>query len=379
MVVVPKIRRNVCLTAHPAGCAVQVRNQIEFVRRKGPIHGSGNALIIGSSNGYGLASRIVAAFGSGAGTAGVSYERPGTETRPGSAGWYNETAFVKEAVKSGLKTVSVNGDAFSDEIKEKTCGLIKRKLGPIDLVVYSIASPRRLDPKSGELHSSVVKPIGKSCTAKTLDFHTGTVSTITAEPAAMDEIAQTVKVMGGEDWLLWIEALLEAGVLAPNVSTVAYSYVGPAITNPVYRDGTIGRAKQHLESTAEKISVKLNELQGTAVVSVNKALVTRASAVIPAVPLYISLLCRVMKEKKIHENCIQQMYRLFQDHLYSDGPITLDEAGRIRLDDLEMREDVQAEVSRLWRDRSDQLEPDYFFPRSSRIVEFTTSTIFVRV
>jgi enoyl-[acyl-carrier protein] reductase/trans-2-enoyl-CoA reductase (NAD+) len=352
MIVEPKIRNNICLTAHPTGCFVQVQRQIDFVRRKGAMDGPKRVLIIGSSNGYGLASRIVAAFGCGADTVGISYERPGSETRPGTAGWYNENALVEKAEESGLKALTVNGDAFSNEMKQKVCELIAVQMQAVDLVVYSIASPRRIDPESGDVYASVIKPIGKSYTAKTLDFQTGVVSTITAEPATKEEIGHTIKVMGGEDWELWIAALLRKGVLADRVKTVAYSYLGPDLTYPIYREGTIGRAKKHLEDTAGTINKKLKKLGGMALVSVNKALVTRASAVIPAVPLYISLLYRVMKSKGIHEGCIQQMHRLFRDYLCTENPKPPDSYGRLRLDDLEMREDVQREVSLLWKQAS---------------------------
>ncbi len=348
MVVQPKIRNNICLTAHPTGCAAQVQQQIDYVKNKEPLNGPKRVLVIGSSNGYGLASRIVAAFGCSADSVGISYERPGSKSRPATAGWYNDSAFVEKAAAAGLKAISVNGDAFSDEKKRKVCGLIARHLKTVDLVVYSIASPRRIDPKTGDVYASVIKPIGKPYTAKTLDFQSGVVSTITAEPASEEEIEQTVKVMGGEDWELWIDALLERGVLARGVKTIAYSYLGPEVTYPIYREGTIGRAKKDLEKSVDTINTKLDQLGGTAVVSVNKALVTRASAVIPAVPLYISLLYRVMKSKGIHEACIQQMYRLFRDFICSPNPNPLDGAGRIRLDDLEMREDVQREVRLLW-------------------------------
>lgn len=348
MVVLPKIRNNICLTAHPKGCALQVQHQINYVKHKEALDGPKRVLVIGSSNGYGLASRILAAFGCGADSVGISYERPGSESRPATAGWYNEAALVEKAREAGLKAFSVNGDAFSDEMKQKVCELIEEHLQAVDLVVYSIASPRRIDPKSGDIYASVIKPIGKSYSAKTLDFQSGVVSKITAEPATEDEIDHTVKVMGGEDWQLWIEALLERGILANGVKTIAYSYIGPDLTYPIYREGTIGRAKKHLEETVGTINGKLASLNGNAVVSVNKALVTRASAVIPAVPLYISLLYRVMKSKGIHEGCIQQMYRLFHDYLCTLTPKPLDESGRVRLDDLEMREDVQREVHLLW-------------------------------
>ena len=347
MVIEPKFRNNVCLTAHPVGCALQVKEQINYVKSRGKIRGPENVLVVGSSNGYGLASRIVAAFGCGSKTVGVALEKPGKEPRPGTAGWYNEQAFRLEARSEGIGGWSINGDAFSDEIKEQTMSLIGDKVGKIDLLIYSIASPRRIDPVSGDIYSSVIKPIGQPFTARTLDFQTGVLSEIEAYPASESEIEQTVKVMGGEDWDRWIEALLTADMISDNALTVAFSYVGPRYTYPVYREGTIGKAKEHLEVTAVKISKKLTPRGGKALISINKALVTRASAVVPVFPLYLAVLYGVMKKKGIHEGCIQQMYRLFDDFLYTENLNSLDEKGRIRLDDLEMREDVQREVNLL--------------------------------
>jgi enoyl-[acyl-carrier protein] reductase/trans-2-enoyl-CoA reductase (NAD+) len=350
MIVEPKIFNNVCLTAHPLGCARQVQEQIDYVRSRGPLPGPRRALVIGSSNGYGLAARIVSAFAGGAPTVGVAFERPGSASKPGTAGWYNDAAFRAAAARAGLGAWSINGDAFSAEIKEQTLALVRRHLGPVDLVVYSIASPRRLDPVTGVLHSSVIKPIGKTYVSKTVDFQTGVVREVRAEPAGSEkEIDDTVKGMGGEDWVLWIDALEGSGLLAEGATTVAYSYIGPACTAPIYRDGTIGRAKEHLEGTAVELNRRLAARGGRAVVSVNKALVTRASAVIPAVPLYIALLYRVMKDKGLHEACIQQIDRLHRDYLFGPDPLPPDAEGRIRLDDREMRADVQEEVARLWR------------------------------
>jgi enoyl-[acyl-carrier protein] reductase/trans-2-enoyl-CoA reductase (NAD+) len=344
MVVEPKFRNNVCMTAHPAGCALQVKEQIDYVKSRDRIKGPENVLVVGSSNGYGLASRIVAAFGCGSKTAGVSLERPSKGSRTGTAGWYNDLAFRQEAHSVGVGGWTVNGDAFSDEIKDQTVSLIGDKLGKVDLFIYSIASPRRINPVSGEIYSSVIKPIGKIFTSKTLDFLTGLLSEIEALPASDSEIEQTVKVMGGEDWNRWVEALSDADMIADNALTVAFSYVGPQFTYPIYREGTIGKAKEHLESTAVKINQKLASRKGKAFISINKALVTRASAVVPAFPLYLAVLYGVMKKKGIHEGCIQQMYRLFNDFLYTENPRPLDERGRIRLDNLEMRADVQREV-----------------------------------
>lgn len=348
MIVKPKIRNNICLTAHPEGCAQQVKNQIDYVRSKGPITAPVNVLIIGSSNGYGLAARITSAFGGRADTIGVSYERPGTGTRVGTAGWYNERAFLREAERAKVSAWNVDGDAFSDQTKEEVVKILREKAGPVDLVIYSIASARRKDPKSGELYATVLKPVGKSCRSKTVDFQTGKVFKVDAEPATREEIESTVKVMGGEDWALWLEALSGAGLLMENVLSVAFSYIGSSFTKPIYRDGTIGKAKEHLEKTAVNINKKLAAAHGKAIISINKALVTQASAVIPSVSLYISLLYKVMKKKRLHENCIQQMFRLFRDFLYADNPGLPDDMGRIRLDDLEMREDVQREVAVLW-------------------------------
>jgi enoyl-[acyl-carrier protein] reductase/trans-2-enoyl-CoA reductase (NAD+) len=348
MVVKPKIRNNVCLTAHPEGCAQQVHEQIQYVRDHEAVSGPKAALIIGSSNGYGLAARIVAAFGAGAGTLGIAYEKPGSEKRPGTAGWYNNAAFEQEARGADIGAWSLNGDAFSDEMKDKTLSTLRKQLGHVDLVVYSIAAPRRIDTETGQIYSSALKPIGKTFSSKIVDMQSGEVAEQTAEPATQQEIEHTVKVMGGEDWMKWIDVLHAGNLLSPDSVTVAFSYIGPSITAPIYREGTIGKAKEDLEQTAQAINEVYADRGIRAVVSVNKALVTRASAVIPAVPLYISLLYKVMKQKGLHEGCIHQMYRLFRDHLYTEHPQPLDEQGRIRLDDWEMREDVQQEVLKLW-------------------------------
>jgi enoyl-[acyl-carrier protein] reductase/trans-2-enoyl-CoA reductase (NAD+) len=348
MIIKPKIRSNICVTAHPLGCEAQVRVQINYVRVRERVKGPRKVLVIGASNGYGLAARIVSAFSSGASTLGVAYERPGTKTKPATAGWYNIESFRLEAEKEGYPAWNVNGDAFSEEIKSEVLEIIKEQLGEIDFLVYSIAAPRRMDPETGELYSSVIKPIGEKLTSKTVDFLTGTVSEITANPATLEEIAHTVKVMGGEDWRLWIETLQRHGVLANHFLTLAFSYIGPDFTREIYREGTIGKAKKDLEENAHQIDELLAPVDGKAIISVNKALVTRASAVIPAVPLYISLLYKVMKEKRLHEGCIQQMYRLYHDFLFADTTPKVDEKGRIRIDDWEMRDDVQEEVAALW-------------------------------
>jgi enoyl-[acyl-carrier protein] reductase/trans-2-enoyl-CoA reductase (NAD+) len=349
MKIEPKIRQNICINAHPVGCRQQVREQIEYVRSQPELDGPKKVLIVGSSNGYGLAARIVSAFSCGAATAGVFLEKPGTPSRTATVGWYNNVALEDEARAAGLTAFSVNGDAFAPEVKEETIQRIGEEIGPVDCVIYSIAAPRRIDPETGQIYSSVVKPIGRPFSGKTVDIKSGALTEVVAEPASDQEIAETVKVMGGEDWMDWIFALHEKELLADGAVTVALSYVGPAITAPLYRDGTIGRAKEHLESTAAKIQSCFADKDLSAVVSVNKALVTRASAVIPTVTLYISLLYKVMKSKGIHEGCIQQMYRLYRDYLFADEPLPLDAEGRIRLDDWEMREDVQSEVAELWR------------------------------
>jgi enoyl-[acyl-carrier protein] reductase/trans-2-enoyl-CoA reductase (NAD+) len=350
MIIEPKILRNICLTAHPLGCSAQVHEQIDYVCAKEPLAGTNRTLIIGASNGYGLAARIMAAYGCGADTVGVAYERPGTDAKPGSAGWYNDIAFRRAAEQDQMGAWSINGDAFSREIKQQTVDLIKDKLGSVDLVVYSIASPRRMDPETGVLHSSVIKPIGRPFVEKTVDFQTGEVTEVRAEPASSQkEVKDTVKVMGGEDWALWIEALDAERLLEEGTTTLAFSYIGSAFTAPIYRDGTIGEAKKHLERTAKTLNRRLAQRDGRALVSVNKALVTRASAVIPAVPLYIALLYRVMKDRGLHEDCIQQIDRLFRDYLYSDSPLPTDEEGRIRLDDREMLPEVQKEVRKRWQ------------------------------
>ncbi|MEK6451771.1 MULTISPECIES: enoyl-ACP reductase FabV [Myroides] len=349
MIIQPRTRGFICLTSHPEGCAENVKKQIEYVKSKGQINnGPKKVLVIGASTGFGLASRISAAFGSNAATIGVFFEKPGTAGRPGTAGWYNTAAFETEATKAGLYAKSINGDAFSDEIKKQTIELIKQDLGQIDLIVYSLASPRRTHPKTGVAYASVLKPIGEPFTNKTVDFHTGVVTNISIDPVKeQSDIDNTIAVMGGEDWKFWIEDLKAAGVLADGVKTVAYSYIGPELTYPIYRNGTIGMAKNDLEATVSTINELLKDKNGVSYVSVNKALVTQSSSAIPVVPLYISLLYKVMKEKGIHEGCIEQMQRLFAERLYATDA-QLDSEGRIRVDDLEMREDVQAEVAKLW-------------------------------
>ncbi len=351
MIIQPRVRGFICLTTHPDGTAQNVKNQIDYVQSKGTIeNGPKKVLVIGASTGFGLSSRITAAFGSGAATIGVFFEKPAAAGKPGTAGWYNSAAFEKEATAAGLYAKSINGDAFSDEVKKQTIELIKEDLGQVDLVVYSLASPRRTHPKTGVAHGSVLKPIGQPFTDKTVDFHSGVVSDITINPIENEEdIENTVAVMGGEDWQFWIEDLKAAGVLAEGVKTVAYSYIGPELTYPIYRNGTIGRAKDNLEATVPALNELLADLKGVSYVSVNKALVTQSSSAIPVVPLYISLLYKVMKEKGIHEGTVEQMQRLFATQLYSGHAPALDEKGRIRVDDWEMRADVQEEVATLWQ------------------------------
>ncbi|RNI25875.1 enoyl-ACP reductase FabV [Rufibacter latericius] len=348
MIITPRVRGFICLTSHPKGCEQNVVNQINYVKSKGTIDGPKKVLVIGASTGFGLASRITSAFGSNAATIGVYFEKPSAEGKPGSPGWYNTAAFEKQAHEAGLYAKSINGDAFSDEIKQKTLDLIKTDLGQVDLVIYSLASPRRVHPKTGVIHNSVLKPIGQTFSNKTVDFHTGNVTEVSITPASEEDIENTVAVMGGEDWAMWIDALKAANLLAPGATTVAYSYIGPALTEAVYRKGTIGRAKDHLEATAFTITDTLKDLNGKAYVSVNKALVTQASSAIPVIPLYISLLYKVMKAKGIHEGTIEQIQRLYQERLYTGSEVPVDEKGRIRIDDWEMRDDVQAEVATLW-------------------------------
>lgn len=351
MIIQPRTRGFICLTAHPDGALQSVKNQIEYVKSKGELkNGPKKVLVISASTGFGLSSRIEAAFGSGAATIGVFFEKPASEGKMGTAGWYNSAAFEKEASAAGLYAKSINGDAFSDEVKKETIELIKKDLGQVDLVVYSLASPRRTHPKTGVAYASVLKPISEAFTNKTVDFHTGVVSDISIQPVDKDEdIDNTIAVMGGEDWKFWMEDLKNAGVLADGVKTVAYSYIGPELTFPIYRNGTIGQAKNDLEATVPVLNDLLKDLNGTSYVSVNKALVTQSSSAIPVVPLYISLLYKVMKAKGTHEGTIEQMERLFSERLYTaDGVVPLDDAGRIRIDDWEMDADVQAEVAKQW-------------------------------
>ena len=342
------MRGFICLTAHPKGCEQNVKNQIEYVKSKGKIDGAKRVLVVGASTGFGLASRISSAFGCDAATIGVFFEKPASEGKTATPGWYNSAAFENEAHNAGLYAKSINGDAFSKEVKQQTMEMIKSDLGQVDLIIYSLASPVRMHPETGVLHRSTLKPIGSTFTNKTVDFHTGNVSEVSIEPANPEDIDNTVKVMGGEDWLMWIQELKAAGLLANGATTIAYSYIGPAVTEAVYRKGTIGRAKDHLEATAFTITDSLKDINGKAYVSVNKALVTQASSAIPVIPLYISLLYKIMKSKGVHEGCIEQIQRLYSQRLFTGKDVPTDSNGRIRIDDWEMRDDIQAKVSDLW-------------------------------
>jgi len=358
MIIEPKMRGFICLTAHPKGCEQNVINQIDYVKSKGTISGPKRVLVIGASTGFGLASRITSAFGSNASTIGVFFEKPPQDGKTASPGWYNSAAFQKQAAKAGLYAKSINGDAFSTEVKNKTINLIKEDLGKVDLVIYSLASPVRTHPVTGVTHRSVLKPIGQTYTNKTVDFHTGIVTNISIEPCNDEEIANTVAVMGGEDWEMWMDAMIKADVIAEGGMTVAYSYIGSSLTEAVYRKGTIGKAKDHLEATAFSIAEKLKSKKGQAFVSVNKALVTQASSAIPVIPLYISLLYKIMKAKGTHEGCIEQIQRLFEERLYTVASIPTDEKGRIRIDDWEMSDDVQSKVTELWEKASTETLPE---------------------
>lgn len=348
MIIKPKVRGFICTNAHPVGCAANVKEQVDYVTSQGAVAtGPKNVLVIGSSTGYGLASRIVAAFGYGASTLGVFFEKPPTERKTASAGYYNSAAFEQLASDKGLYCKSINGDAFSDEIKQQVIDIIKSDMGKIDLVVYSLASPRRTDPKTGTTYNSVLKPIGNSYTAKNLNTDTLKIADVTVEPASDEEIANTVKVMGGEDWEWWIDALQQADVLAPGCKTTAYTYLGDKLTWPVYGHATIGKAKEDLDRAAGQISQSLSAQGGQAKVSVLKALVTQASSAIPVMPLYISILYKVMKSEGTHEGCIEQIWRLYQEGLYSETP-RLDAENRYRMDDLELKPELQATVEGIW-------------------------------
>jgi enoyl-[acyl-carrier protein] reductase/trans-2-enoyl-CoA reductase (NAD+) len=361
MIVKPMVRSNICINAHPAGCAKEVENQIAYVRSRNsargrkpgsPVAGGSHAsgpvkavLVLGCSTGYGLASRIVSTFGYGAATVGVSFEKEGTETKSGTPGWYNNLAFDRAAAKDGIPSITINGDAFSDPVRAQVVEAAKKLGVKFDAVVYSLASPVRTDPDTGVLYRSVLKPFGKPYSGVTIDPMSGKFSTMTAEPANEAEAAETVKVMGGEDWERWIKTLTAASVLAEGCVTVAYSYVGPTHTHAIYRDGTIGGAKKHLEKTARSLDEAMKKtIGGSAYVSVNKGLVTRSSAVIPVIPMYLSLLFKVMKEKGTHEGCIEQIERLYAERLYAGTSVPVDADHLIRIDDWEMDPSVQREV-----------------------------------
>ena len=349
VVINPRIRGFLCLTSHPVGCAANVQRQINVAVKGGPGKGIGNALVIGSSAGYGLASLITLAFGHGANVLGCCFERPGQGEKAGSGGFYNLAEVHRHAKAKGVTVETINGDAFAPAGKAAAIAALKARFGKLDYVVYSVATPKRTDPTTGTTYSSTLKPIGQPYTAKTIDLDADLVKPITITPASVEEITATTKVMGGEDWEMWIQALMDADLLAPGCRTVAYSYIGPQITHAIYRAGTIGRAKDHLEATAHTLDAALQKkVGGHAWVSVNKALVTQASSAIPVVPLYISLLYKVMKEKGCHEGTIEQMVRLWKDHLAPGKTPKVDEHGRIRVDDWEMRADVQAATSALW-------------------------------
>ncbi|MDH5764429.1 MAG: trans-2-enoyl-CoA reductase family protein [Gammaproteobacteria bacterium] len=349
MIIQPKIRGFICTTTHPIGCEKNVTEQIEKVKAGGTIeNGPKKVLVIGASTGYGLASRITAAFGSGAATIGVFLEKAATEKKPGSAGWYNSAAFEKAAHAEGLYAKSINGDAFSDEMRAKAIELIKADLGEVDLVVYSLASPVRKLPSTGELVRSALKPIGEVYKSTAVDTNKDTIIETEIEPASEEEITNTVTVMGGEDWELWMQALAEAGVLAKGVKTISYSYIGTDITWPIYWHGALGKAKEDMDRAASALSKQLAEINGMANVAVLKSVVTQASAAIPVMPLYIAMCFKIMKEKNIHEGCLEQIDRMFRTQLYKLNGPELDDNNRIRMDDWELKDEVQNTVKEIW-------------------------------
>jgi len=354
MIIKPKIRGFICTTTHPVGCEANVREQIAYVKAQGKLKdGPKRVLVIGASTGYGLASRINAAFGSDAATIGVFFEKPGSEAKTGSAGWYNAAAFDKAAKEEGLYSKSVNGDAFSNECRDTVIKLIKEDLGQIDLVVYSLASPVRKMPESGELVRSALKPIGEPYQSTALDTNKDKLVSAVVEPANEQEIADTIKVMGGQDWELWINALADAGVLADNAKSVAYSYIGTELTWPIYWHGTLGKAKEDLDRAAHAIDTKLKAKGGSANVAVLKSVVTQASAAIPVMPLYISIVFKIMKEQGIHEGCIEQIQRLFATKMYNGQTPSTDDKNRLRLDDWELRDEVQKTCGEIWKQLND--------------------------
>lgn len=351
MIIKPKIRGFICTTTHPVGCEANVKEQIAYTKAQGPIaNAPKRVLVVGSSSGYGLSSRIAAAFGGGASTIGVFFEKPGTEKKTGTAGWYNSAAFDKLAKEEGLYSKSLNGDAFSNEAKQKTIDLIKADLGQIDMVVYSLASPVRKMPETGEVIRSSLKPIGETYTATAVDTNKDVIIEASVEPATEQEIQDTVTVMGGEDWELWMAALSEAGVLAEGCKTVAYSYIGTELTWPIYWDGALGQAKMDLDRAATALNEKLAGINGTANVAVLKSVVTQASSAIPVMPLYIAMVFKKMREEGVHEGCMEQIHRMFTQRLYKeDGSAPqVDDKNRLRLDDWELREDIQQHCRNLW-------------------------------
>ena len=348
MIIKPRVRGFMCITTHPTGCEANVKKQIGYVKVNGAIeNGPKKVLVIGASTGNGLASRITAAFGSSAATLGIFFEKEGTDSRPGSAGWYNSAAFHKFAEAEGLYAKSLNGDAFSDEIKQKTIETIKQDLGQVDLVVYSLAAPKRQHPVTGELHNSTLKTIGQDITMRGINTDKEVIQEMSVEAASDEEIANTVAVMGGEDWKMWIDALKEADVLAPGAKTTAYTYLGAELTWDIYWNGTIGEAKKDLDKKAEAINASMADLGGEGRVSVLKAVVTQASSAIPVMPLYLSILFKVMKEQGTHEGCIEQIDLLFRESLYGSAP-RLDDDGRWRADYKELVPEVQQAVAALW-------------------------------
>ena len=351
MIIKPRVRGFMCITTHPAGCEVNVKNQIDYIKSQGAIDSPKRVLVIGSSTGYGLAARITAAFGGGASTLGVFFEKPGTDRKPGTAGWYNSAAFHRYAEADGLYAKSINGDAFSSEIKEQAIATIKEDMGQVDLVVYSLAAPRRQHPVTGEVFNSTLKPVGKNISMRGINTDKEEIQEFSMDAASQQEIDDTVAVMGGEDWQMWMDALAEAGVLADGAKTTAFTYIGEKITWDLYWDGTIGQAKKDLDARVIGIREKLAAHGGDARVSVLKGVVTQASSAIPIMPLYLAMLFKEMKNRGTHEGCIEQLYRLFTECLYSDSPRT-DEEGRLRVDELEMDPEVQAAVAAAWSEIS---------------------------
>jgi enoyl-[acyl-carrier protein] reductase/trans-2-enoyl-CoA reductase (NAD+) len=347
MIIKPRVRGFMCITSHPSGCEKNVRDQIDYIRAQKSIDAPKRVLVIGSSTGYGLSARITAAFGSGASTLGVFFEKPGTERKPGTAGWYNSAAFHKYAEEDGLYAKSINGDAFSDDIKKTAIETIKSDMGQVDLVIYSLAAPRRQHPVTGEVFNSTLKPVGKDITMLGINTDKEVIQEFSLEKATTKEIEDTVAVMGGEDWQMWLDALSAAGVLADGATTTAFTYIGEKMTWDLYWDGTIGQAKKDLDTKVLSIREKLAQTGGDARVSVLKAVVTQSSSAIPVMPLYLAMLFKEMKAEGSHEGCIEQLYRLFTEGLYCDNP-RLDNEGRLRMDELEMRPNIQDKVAESW-------------------------------